>query len=100
MRPIQTFSLLACLLLFAIAGEAASKEIRHAAPEASDAADAVNVPADRGYEGDVDGAVAASHAAQRTPKPAAAAPTTATRAASDGRTLPSRFHSFLPGMFR
>lgn len=76
------------------------KEVRRIAPEASNASDDANAQPDHAIDGDIDSPVVTPHAALRTqPKPAAA-PTTTTRANSDARTLPSRFHSFLPGMFR
>ncbi len=101
MRSIRTLSLFVCLGILGLAGEAAAIEAQHtAAPEAVETPDAASAQGDRGFDGDVDGAVAASHA-QRTSKPAARATTTTTqRSGSDGRSLPSRFHSFLPGMFR
>lgn len=100
MRPIQTLSLLACLSLFAFASNAAAKEVRHAAPESNEATEAASASAERNFEGDIDGAVAAAHAAQRAQSKPATAPAAAPRSSNDGRILPSRFHSFLPGMFR
>ena len=100
MRPISTLTLLACLALLACAGNAAGKEVRRMAPEASATNDDANTQAD--HDGDIDSAVVTPHAPQRTQPRASAtvAPTTSSRTTSDGRTLPSRFHSFLPGMFR
>lgn len=101
MRPTQTLCLLACLALPGFVGQAVAREPQHAAPEASDPTDAANAQGDRSFEGDIDGAVAATHAAQRSVKPAARTATPApTRSSGDARILPSRFHSFLPGMFR
>lgn len=102
MRTIPTLSLLSCLVLFACSGTVAAREIRHAAPEAAVGADAGNdagTENDRSYEGDIDSAVAASNA-QRASKPAVRTTASTPRPNNDGRTLPSRFHSFLPGMFR
>jgi hypothetical protein len=49
-------------------------------------------------EGDLDVTAAAAHT-PRAPRPKAQAPGPA-RASGDSRAMPSRFHSFLPGMFR
>ena len=68
-------------------------------PESSNTAtDAPTQPVDRFDEADLDGAVAANRA-QRKQSPKAA-PALPSRTAGDTRALPSRFHSFLPGMFR
>ena len=93
----QTLSCLALLAAFGCANAAGAK---HPLPESSNATatDPLTPPVDRLDDADLDGAIASSHA-QRTPKtkPQTAAPT---RSAGDSRVLPSRFHSFLPGMFR
>ncbi len=60
-------------------------------------ADPVPARVDRMEGMDVDGAAAAH--AQRPQRARAQAPGPA-RAAGDSRAMPSRFHSFLPGMFR
>lgn len=101
MRPRQTLCLFVFLALLGLGGQAAAREPQRVAPEASDSADAASAQGERGFEGDIDGAVAASHAGQRAARPAARTATPApTRSSSDARILPSRFHSFLPGMFR
>lgn len=101
MRPTQTLCLFACLALLGFAGQAAAREPQRVAPEAADPPDAASAQSERSYEGDIDGAVAAAHAAQRAAKPAVrATSSTPARSSGDARTLPSRFHSFLPGMFR
>lgn len=102
MRPIQTLPLLASLVLFAGVGEAAAVETHRGAPDLVGAADDSGAAADRPFEGDVDGATVAPQRPRAPRAPAAATPSTstATRSGSDSRTLPTRFHSFLPGMFR
>ncbi|MCO5055525.1 hypothetical protein [Thermomonas sp.] len=101
MRPSKTLCLLACLVLLGCAGQAAAREPQRAAPEAVDPPDAASSQGERSFDGDIDAAVAGAHAAQRATKPAARTATPApTRSSGDARTLPSRFHSFLPGMFR
>ena len=95
-RPRQT---LPCLILLMAFGYASAAEVKHQLPESANTATDVPAPAtDRYDDGDLDGAIASSHA-QRPPKaqPQAVAPT---RTSGDTRALPSRFHSFLPGMFR
>lgn len=100
MRLPTTRLLLVCLALTGTFGHAGAAELRHPPQETTPPADtpAPNTP-DRLDEADIDAAVAAAHAQQRAQKPKPQVPST-TRPPSSDRTLPSRFHSFLPGMFR
>lgn len=95
-RPRQT---LFCIALLAVFGCASAAEAKHPLQESGNTTiDPPATAADRFDEADLDGAIAASHS-QRTarPKPQPVAPA---RTSGDTRALPSRFHSFLPGMFR
>ncbi|WP_374249223.1 hypothetical protein [Thermomonas sp.] len=90
------------LVGFALLGSCthvAAAELRHLPAEPAVNADAATGQIDRMEEADIDGAVAASHA-QRPQRARTQAPAPAARTAGDTRALPSRFHSFLPGMFR
>lgn len=97
MRLPTTRQLLVCLALTGTFGHVGAAELRQMPVEAAPAADPVPVPVDRLEDVDID-AAAAAHA-QRPQRPRAQAPSPA-RAAGDSRAMPSRFHSFLPGMFR
>lgn len=91
--------LLVCLALTGAFGPVAAADLRHPLPDSPAPTDPAPTQIDRLDEVDIDGAVAASHPA-RAPKPKSA-PAVPTRSGSgDTRMLPSRFHSFLPGMFR
>jgi hypothetical protein len=90
---------LSCLALLAAFGCASAAEAKHQLPESTNTAiDPPAPPVDRLDDADMDGAIANNHM-QRTPKakPQASVPV---RSTGDSRVLPSRFHSFLPGMFR
>lgn len=105
MRLPTPRQLLVCLALTGAFGHAGAAELRHMAPESAPSPDTTpSTPGDRMDEtaADIDGAVATAHAQQRTqkPKPQATTATTTPHTAGDSRTLPARFHSFLPGMFR
>ncbi|WP_374556129.1 hypothetical protein [Thermomonas sp.] len=99
MRQSTTRSLLVCLALTGAAGHAGASELRHLAPEPVQPAEPATPPVDRLDEVDMDGAAAAARAQRAATKPKAQTPAPA-RTAGDSRALPSRFHSFLPGMFR
>lgn len=100
MRLPSSRQLLVCLALTGAFGPVAAADMRHPAPESAPPGDQAPAQLDRLDEVDIDGAVAASHPA-RAPRPKAA-PTAPARSgdSGDSRMLPSRFHSFLPGMFR
>ena len=97
MRLPTTRLLLVCLALTGTFGHAGAAELRQLPAETAPQADPVPAPVDRMEGMDVDGAAAAH--AQRPQRARAQAPGPA-RAAGDSRAMPSRFHSFLPGMFR
>lgn len=100
MRLSSCRSLLVCFALFTVWGQAGAAEFRHGALENTPAAEpAAAPPTDRLDDVDLDGAAAAVRAQRAANKPKAPAPAT-TRTTGDNRALPSRFHSFLPGMFR
>ncbi|WP_256646169.1 hypothetical protein [Thermomonas paludicola] len=99
MRIPTMHQLLACFVLTGAFGHAGAYELRHPATESAAGSDVVSVPAERPDDIDIDAAVTASRA-QHPSKPKAQAPALPTRTAGDTRTMPSRFHSFLPGMFR
>lgn len=101
MRLPTPRQLFICIALMAVFGCAHASEARH--PTAPDgvttAAETGPANIDRLDETDIDGAVAATHAVQRTQKSKAPA-TASARTTSDNRMMPPRYHSFLPGMFR
>jgi len=99
MRQSTTRSLLVCLALTGVAGHAGATELRHLAQESPQPSEPPAPPVDRLEEADLDGAVAAARAQRVAAKPKAQTPAQA-RGSGDSRMLPSRFHSFLPGMFR
>lgn len=100
--PMHLVSLrqtLSCLALLAAFGCANAAEAKHQLPENTNTAiDPPAPPADRLDDADLDGAIA-NNRVQRMPKAKSQA-AVPTRSAGDSRVLPSRFHSFLPGMFR
>ncbi|MCR6495275.1 hypothetical protein LJB71_02790 [Thermomonas sp. S9] len=100
MRLPSSRQLLVCLALTGAFGPVAAADMRHPAPDSTPPTDPAPAQLDRLDEVDIDGAVAASHPA-RAPKPKAT-PALPVRGggSGDSRMLPSRFHSFLPGMFR
>lgn len=98
MRLSSCRFLLVCFALFAVWGQAGAAEYRHGTLENTPAAEPASTPpTDRLDDVDLDGAAAAVRAQRAANKPKAPA---TTRATGDNRALPSRFHSFLPGMFR
>lgn len=103
MRHLSTRQLLLCLALAAAFGHASAAEVRHnTSNESAPQPEAANATQnDRFDDADIDGAVASMHSTQRaTPKPKASTSSAPAHTAGDSRTLPARFHSFLPGMFR
>lgn len=91
---------LLCVALSAAVGCVQAAEAKHQAiPDNSNAAiDPPAAPNDRFDDADLDGAIATSHVQRiQKPKPPVTAPA---RTTGDTRAMPSRFHSFLPGMFR
>lgn len=98
MRLPTTRQLLVCLALTGAFGHAGAAELRQMPVESTPPADPAPAPVDRLEDVDIDGAAAAVHA-QRAQRPRAQAPGPA-RTSGDSRAMPSRFHSFLPGMFR
>lgn len=101
MRSVTTRLLLVCLPLLGCFGTAAATELRQLSPESGARVADVTVaqPDSSTPELDGDGAMDAAPAA-RTGKPTRSRSPAPARAASDNRTPPARFHSFLPGMFR
>lgn len=97
MRLPTTRQLLVCLALIGALGHAGASELRQLPPESTPPTDPQPASMDRLDEAGID-VTAAAHV-QRAPRPKAQAPDPA-RAAGDSRAMPSRFHSFLPGMFR
>ena len=98
MRLPSTRQLLVCLALTGALGHASASELRQMAPESTPPTDPQPASLERLDDADVDVTGAATHT-PRTPRPKAQAPGPA-RTGGDSRAMPSRFHSFLPGMFR
>ena len=98
MRLPTTRQLLVCLALSGAFGHAGASELRQMAPESPPPTEPQPASMERLDEGDLDVTAAAAHT-PRAPRPKAQAPGPA-RASGDSRAMPSRFHSFLPGMFR
>ncbi|WP_330948105.1 hypothetical protein [Thermomonas sp. LB-4] len=99
MRLPTTRQLLVCLALSGAFGHAGASELRQLTPESAPQTDPQPASMERLDETDLDVTAAAAAHAPRTPRPRAQAPGPA-RTAGDSRAMPSRFHSFLPGMFR
>lgn len=99
MRLFSTRQLLLCFVLTALSGYASASETRHTSLDNAPASETAAPAGDRFEDTDIDGAVAAMHA-QRPVSKVKAAPVAPTQTSGDSRTLPARFHSFLPGMFR
>lgn len=97
MRLSTTRQLLVCLALASAFGHAGASELRQMAPESPPPTEPQPASMERLDEADLD-VTAAAHT-PRAPRPKAQAPGPA-RASGDSRAMPSRFHSFLPGMFR
>lgn len=97
MRLPTTRQLLVCLALTGALGHAGASELRQQAAEATPPTDPQPASMERLDEADID-VTAATHA-PRASRPKAQAPGPA-RTGGDSRAMPSRFHSFLPGMFR
>lgn len=98
MRLPTTRQLLACLALAGVLGHASASELRQMPPESTPPTDTQPASMERLDEADLDVTAAAAHT-PRAPRPKAQAPGPA-RTSGDSRAMPSRFHSFLPGMFR
>lgn len=104
MRLFTPHMLLVSFAMLALSGQAFASETRQATTEAPAPNDSAQGHLERFDDADMDGANAALHAqraqkykpANTTPLPTPPAP----QASNDNRTMPSRFHSFLPGMFR
>ena len=100
MRHSRKHLLLACLVLLGSVGPAGAFELRHQALEPAAPAEPAVPPTDRLEDDDLDGAIAAARAQRAASRPKAQTPAPPARSTGDNRALPSRFHSFLPGMFR
>lgn len=98
MRLPTTRQLLVCLALTGPFGHAGASELRQMAPESPPPTEPQPASMERLDEADLDVTAATAHT-PRAPRPKAQAPGPA-RASGDSRAMPSRFHSFLPGMFR
>jgi hypothetical protein len=95
MRLPPLRQLLVCLALMSVTSGVMATDLRH--PAATEPTESAAVASDRLDDPDLD-SIAASHT-PRLPRPRAPQATPPARSNGD-RTLPSRFHSFLPGMFR
>jgi hypothetical protein len=104
MRLFTPHMLFVSVAMLAASGQAMASETRQATTEVPAPNDSILGHMDRFEDADIDGANAALHAqrvqkikpASNTPAPAS----TPAHTANDNRVMPSRFHSFLPGMFR
>ncbi len=98
MRTLMT-RLLVSLALCGAFATASATELRHGAGDST--TDDTTTPADsRPDDSDIDTTGATSTTATTATRPNRKPVPVPARAASDTRTMPARFHSFLPGMFR